>query len=276
MVGEVITWQAADGYTDALRLGWVQMNLHWEDPEANITYLERLWEKVGSQAEVWVLPEMWSTGFSVSERAAEDEPGPALQAMRTWAQSYKALFMGSLKVRTPTGHLYNRAYVVSPTGEWAYYDKRHLFRMAGEEKIFTAGANRLITHYKGWRIAVLICYDLRFPVWSRRSEVYDYDLLIYVANWPAVRAVHWEKLLPARAIENQAYVLGVNRVGTDGTGKAYRGASGLYSPLGEALLLSGESQGPFWTTLAKETLSTYRKAFPAWMDSDVFQIIPRS
>jgi predicted amidohydrolase len=272
MFGEVITWQAADGYTDALRLGWVQMNLHWEDLAANITYLESLWAKVGSQAEVWVLPEMWSTGFSVSERAAEDEPGPALQAMRTWAQSYKALFIGSLKVRTPTGHLHNRAYVVSPTGEWAYYDKRHLFRMAGEEKIFTAGANRLITHYKGWRIVVLICYDLRFPVWSRRSEAYDYDLLIYVANWPAARAAHWEKLLPARAIENQAYVLGVNRVGTDGTGKAYLGGSVLYSAVGQVILHSGGSEGVFWATLSKESLEAYRRAFPAWMDRDAFQI----
>jgi omega-amidase len=272
MVGQTHTWEAFPGQTETLRLGWVQMDIIWEKPEENIAYLEKLWQSLGSQAEVWVLPEMWSTGFSVSERAAEDEPGPALQAMRTWAQSYKVLFIGSLKVRTPTGHLHNRAYVVSPTGEWAYYDKRHLFRMAGEEKIFTARANRLITHYKGWRIAVLVCYDLRFPVWSRRSEAYDYDLLIYVANWPAVRAAHWEKLLPARAIENQAYVLGVNRVGTDGTGKAYSGGSVLYSAVGQVILHSGGSEGAFWARLSKESLEAYRRAFPAWMDRDAFQI----
>ncbi len=268
MAGEVITWQAADSHTDLLRLGWVQMNLHWEDPAANITHLERLWQKVGYQAEVWVLPEMWSTGFSVSDNAAETEPGLALYAMQTWAQTYNALFIGSVKVRTPTGSLHNRAYVVAPSGEWRYYDKRHLFRIAGEEKLFTAGMHKLVTFYKGWRISVLICYDLRFPVWSRRTEEFDYDLLVYVANWPAVRASHWEKLLPARAIENQAYGLGVNRVGTDGTGKAYSGGSVLYSPLGEVILQSGGSEGAFWASLSKESLEAYRRAFPVWMDRD--------
>ena len=134
MVGQTHTWEALLGETETLRLGWVQMDIIWEKPEENIAYLEKLWQSLGPQAEVWVLPEMWSTGFSVSERAAEDEPGPALQAMRTWAQSYKTLFMGSLKVRTPTGHPHNHAYVLSPTSKWAHYDKRHLSRIAGEER----------------------------------------------------------------------------------------------------------------------------------------------
>ncbi len=246
------------------------MDIQREKPEENIATLERLWPSVASQAEVWVLPEMWATGFSVSEAGAENEPGPALFAMQTWAQAYGILLIGSLKVRAVTGQLYNRAYVVSPTGTWNYYDKRHLFRMAGEEKLFTAGTDRLITLYKGWRIAVLICYDLRFAVWSRRTKTLDYDILVYVANWPAARAAHWERLLPARAIENQAYVLGVNRIGSDASGKTYTGKSALYSPLGETILHNGESQGPAWATLSQNTLSSYRQSFPAWMDGDSF------
>mgnify|MGYP001101799331 CR=1 FL=1 len=270
MLGEVKIWSAVGGETDTLTVGWLQMDIHWEAPNENIAFLEKLWPQVAAQAQVWVLPEMWATGFSVSERAAETEPGPAFIAMQTWAKTYDILLIGSLKVQTSDGHLYNRAYAVSPTGAWDYYDKRHLFRMAGEEKLFTAGTHRLITLYKGWRIAILICYDLRFAVWSRRTDAFDYEVLIYVANWPAIRSAHWEKLLPARAIENQAYVLGVNRVGTDATGKAYIGKSALYSPLGEPLLSSGESQGPARATIHKKSLHTYRERFPAWMDGDLF------
>ncbi len=271
MAGEVRIWQAEASEADILRIGWVQMDIHWENPTENIAFLERLWSRVASRAEVWVLPEMWSTGFSVSERAAETEPGPALSAMQTWARIHNILLIGSLKVRASEGQLYNRAYVVSPASAWDYYDKRHLFRMAGEDKLFTAGTHRLITLYKGWRMAVLICYDLRFAVWSRRTDAFDYDVLIYVANWPAIRSAHWEKLLPARAIENQAYVLGVNRVGTDATGKTYTGKSVLYSPTGEVLLHSGESSGPAWATIHREALYAYRKSFPAWMDGELFR-----
>ncbi len=274
MIGTVHLWQAADGESSELRLGWVQMDIAWEKPQANISFLEDLWKKVGQAAEVWVLSEMWATGFSVSAREAETEPGPALQAMQHWAARHQALFIGSLKVRDSEGRLYNRAYAVSPSGRWRAYDKRHLFRMAGEEKLFTAGRDRLLIIYKGWRIALQVCYDLRFPVWSRRTQNYDYDLLVYVANWPSVRAAHWQRLLPARAIENQAYVLGVNRVGADGTGKSYKGASGLYSPLGEGILLSGETQGAFWQTLSKASVQGYRMAFPAWQDADDFDFKP--
>ncbi len=257
--------------SERLRVGWLQIELAWEDPSANIRTVEELLARGAGSVAVWVLPEMWSTGFSLSAVGAEPEPGPALQAMQRWASRYEALFIGSVKVHSQ-GRLYNRAYVVRPDGVYFTYDKRHLFRLAGEEKLFTAGSTRLVVEWQGWRIAPLICYDLRFPVWSRRNREYDYDLLIYVANWPAVRHAHWAALLPARAIENQAYTLGVNRIGTDGQGYVYTGGSALYDPQGRIVLGSGGAAGAFQATLDKPSLLAYREAFPAWQDADAFRL----
>lgn len=254
-----------------LKVGWLQVDLAWEDPHANIAALEKLLARSAKGVDVWVLPEMWSTGFSLSAEGAEPEPGPALSAMQRWAAAYDALFLGSVKVRGQD-HLYNRAYAVYPEGKYLTYDKRHLFRFAGEDRLFTAGNARLEVEWRGWRIAPLICYDLRFPVWSRRSATYDYDLLIYVANWPAARHAHWAALLPARAIENQAYTLGVNRIGTDGQGHLYAGGSALYDPQGRLLLGSGSTAGSFHATLDKEALVTYRRHFPAGQDADAFTL----
>lgn len=255
-----------------LEVGWLQIDLAWEDPQANLSTVEKLLARRGEGAEMWVLPEMWSTGFSLSAEGAETEPGPALRAMQQWAATYDALFLGSVKVQLQD-HLYNRAYVVYPDGSYFTYDKRHLFRFAGENELFTAGNARLGVEWRGWRIAPLICYDLRFPVWSRRSAAYEYDLLVYVANWPAVRHSHWAALLPARAIENQAYVLGVNRIGTDGRGHRYAGGSALYDPQGHLLLGSGSAAGAFRATLDKEALLAYRQHFPAQQDADSFQLL---
>lgn len=254
-----------------LRVGWLQLNLAWQDPPTNIAEVQALLAKKPGEAEVWVLPEMWSTGFALTAEGAESEPGPALTAMQHWAAQHQALFIGSLKI-THNGHLYNRAYVVQPDGTYFTYDKRHLFRMAGEERLFTAGRTRVVVEWKGWRLAPLICYDLRFPVWSRRSPTYDYDVLVYVANWPAARHAHWAALLPARAIENQAYVLGVNRLGIDGKGHLYAGGSTLYDPQGRLLLSSGEAAGAFTAALSYEALQHYRETFPAWQDADKFTL----
>lgn len=255
---------------EELRLGWVQYDLVWEDVEANIARVDRL--LAGTEAAVWVLPEMWSTGFSMEVASAEPEGGPAWQAMRRWAETKNALIIGSVKVQAE-GQARNRAYLVFPDGQYAFYDKRHLFRLAGEHQHFVPGHKPVVVEWQGWRLAVQICYDLRFPVWSARRPGYDYDVLIYVANWPAVRHTHWSRLLPARAIENQAYVLGVNRVGRDGQGHLYLGGSALWSPKGEVLLHSGEAEGAFVGVLSYPELVAYRRDFPFAQDADDFQLL---
>lgn len=248
------------------------MAIAWESPAANIERVWRFLEQAPSEVDVWVLPEMWSTGFSMRTQVAEVEPGPALRAMQDWARAKQALLIGSVLV-VQAGRYYNRAYVVWPDGSWQTYDKRHLFRMAGEDKVFVAGTDRLVVTHCGWHLALQVCYDLRFPVWSRRTPDYDYDVLIYVANWPVPRTAQWTRLLPARAIENQAYVLGVNRIGQDGEGRQYEGASALYDFLGEKLLGSGEAEGLMSASLSKAALEAWRARFPAWQDADKFRFV---
>lgn len=254
-----------------LRIGWVQMDIVWEQPEANISRFHQLIE--GQAADVWVLPEMWSTGFTMNVATAEKEWGPTWEAMRYQAAQLQALLMGSVQVRVD-GTMRNRLYAIFPDGETMIYDKKHLFRMSGEHLSYLAGEKRLVVEWKGWRIAPLICYDLRFPVWSRRTPSYDYDLLIYVANWPQVRHSHWLALLPARAIENQAFVLGVNRIGQDGNGHTYAGGSQLIAPTGEVLLHSGIAEGCFVAEIDRIAMQTYRERFPAWQDADAFTLLP--
>lgn len=254
-----------------LRIGWVQMDIVWESSEANIARLDRLLE--GHTADVWVLPEMWSTGFTMNVKTAERDYGAAREAMHRHAARLQALLIGSVQVQVEHT-MCNRLYAIFPDGETIVYDKRHLFRMAGEHLYYTAGEKQVVVEWKGWRIAPLICYDLRFPVWSRRTPAYDYDLLIYVANWPRVRHSHWLTLLPARAVENQAFVLGVNRIGEDGNGHAYAGGSQMISPTGEILLHSGSAEGAFVTEIDRAALQTYRERFPAWQDADAFMILP--
>ncbi|MCX7606064.1 MAG: amidohydrolase [Bacteroidia bacterium] len=256
-----------------LRVGWLQMALSWEQPSRNIERFEQMLERWGKEAEVWVLPEMWSTGFSMNTAIAEKEGGMALMAMQRWAESYQALFIGSLMVRV--GHqVCNRLYGVYPNRGFFSYDKRHLFRMAGEQEHYVGGNRQVVLEWKGWRIAPQICYDLRFPVWSRLSKRYTYDLLVYVANWPAARHFHWQTLLSARAIENQAYVLGVNRVGKDGNGYHYRGGSTLVDFQGRHVLHAGEAEGAFVASIAYQALADYRDTFPAWRDADNFEFSP--
>jgi len=178
---------------------------------------------------------------------------------------------GSLIVRDQGRH-FNRLVWARPDGSLAHYDKRHLFRMAGEHEHFAAGERREIIGLKGWRICPLICYDLRFPVWSRGAN--DFDLLLYVANWPAARRSAWQALLPARAVENQCYVAGVNRIGVDGAGIAYAGDSSVHDYLGQALADLGAAAGHRTVTLSHDALHRYREKFPAWRDADPFQLLP--
>lgn len=253
-----------------LRVSLVQTDLVWEDPAANCAQLEEKLAGLAGQTDVIVLPEMFATGFSMTESGAEIGRGPALQWMQLQANRLEALVVGSLKVKNNTS-FYNRLYAVEPSGSYTYYDKRHLFRMGGEHEFYQAGDQQVIVSYKGWKLALFICYDLRFPVWSRNVDMV-YDAAIYVANWPAPRANAWRTLLQARAIENLCYVIGVNRVGTDGNNLAYAGDSLLVDFKGGLQLdLVGDDQ-ILTSELSATDLAEFRTKFPAHLDADSFSL----
>ena len=256
----------------ALRISMIQSHIIWEDRDENLGCFGELLRRVSGKTDVAILPETFTTGFSMEvERLADTMDGPTIPAIKGWASKYKMAIAGSFIVKEE-GRYYNRAFFVTPEGDLSYYDKRHLFRMAGEDKHFTAGDQRLIVRYKDWNICLQVCYDLRFPVWSRNVNN-EYDLLIYVANWPEARKKAWKSLLQARAIENMAYVCGVNRVGIDGKGFVYRGDSLIFSPKGKKLADAGKREEITRTcTLDKTELEEFRMKFPAWEDADAFSI----
>ena len=207
---------------EKLRVALLQNDIIWENVDANLAYCEKALQELDNDVHVAVLPEMFTTGFSMSAtQYAEEGEGKTLTALKEWAARYDVALAGSYIAREE-GKCYNRGFFVKPCGEVTFYDKRHLFRMGDEGKVFTAGDSRVIVQYREWRIALFICYDLRFPVWSRNVEN-EYDVALYVASWPQVRAHVWRSLLVARAIENACYVSGVNRVGEDGMSLAYIG-----------------------------------------------------
>jgi predicted amidohydrolase len=253
-----------------LRVSLVQTDLVWENPTANCAQLEEKLASLAGKTDVIVLPEMFATGFSMTESGAEIGRGPALQWMQLQANRLGTLVVGSLKVKQGTS-FYNRLYAVEPSGSYTTYDKRHLFRMGGEHKFYQAGDQQVIVSYKGWKLALFICYDLRFPVWSRNVDM-AYDAAIYVANWPAPRANAWRTLLQARAIENLAYMIGVNRVGTDANDLAYAGDSLLVDFKGGlALDLKAEDQ-ILTAELSASELADFRAKFPAHLDADSFSL----
>jgi len=236
------------------------------------------------ETELIVLPEMFSTGFSMKkESLAETMDGPSVEWMRKTASKKGAILTGSIIVREDLDGaqaFYNRLIWMLPSGEYGFYDKRHLFAYGKENQHFSAGKKRLIASVNGWKVNLLICYDLRFPVWSRQTQLSDsrsdpeYDLMVVVANWPFVRNHAWKTLLQARAIENQCYVIGVNRTGTDGNGLQYTGESMIVGPLGDPIkILTGE-EDIFSHTLDREKLEEVRSKFPFWRDADTFFIQP--
>lgn len=256
----------------SLRLSLVQPDLQWQAAELNRQLLQERMLPLAGQTDLVILPEMFTSAFAMGAGAiAEEHPGPTLTWMRTMAKELDAAVTGSVAVAVQ-GQRYNRLYFVKPDGESKHYDKRHLFRMLGEDKRYGAGNDRLFVDWRGWRILPLICYDLRFPVWSRYTQQAPYDLLIYVANWPAERNQHWRTLLQARAIENLAYVAGVNRIGRDGNNLDYLGHSAVVSPQGDELLQAGAQAGVYRQTIEKSSLEQWRQRFPAWMDSDSFEL----
>ena len=255
-----------------LTLALIQTELVWHDPAANRARLEPLLAQA-SGVDLIVLPEMFSTGFSMeSARLAEEEDGPTSRWLQQQARQLEAVVTGSLIIRAADGSYSNRLLWARPDGSLAHYDKRHLFRMAGEDRHFSAGEQQALFELNGWRIRPLICYDLRFPVWSR--DAVGTDLLLYTANWPAARRAHWNRLLPARAIENQCYVAAVNRVGRDGKGLDYAGDSQVLDFQGETLLDCAGHDGVQRISLDPRTLADYRQHFPAWRDADTFALEP--
>ncbi len=253
-----------------LQLALIQTSLVWQDAAANRDHFARLLEQARG-ANLIVLPEMFSTGFSMDSAAlAEPEDGPTSQWLRQQAQDLGAVVCGSLIIQAADGSYRNRLLWARPDGSLAHYDKRHLFRMAGEHKHYSAGEQQVVLEVKGWRVRPLICYDLRFPVWSRDAG--GTDLLLYTANWPAARRHHWNRLLPARAIENLCYVAAVNRVGEDGKGHAYSGDSQVLDFQGESLLAAQDVDGVFRVRLSAAELAAYRQRFPAHLDADSFSL----
>lgn len=257
--------------TQDLRITLIQTELHWHQPDANRHLLADRLTPLAGQTDLILLPEMFTTGFSMApETLAEPEQGPTLEWMQQQAALTGAVLAGSFIVQDAAGYR-NRLHWVTPDGQVQHYDKRHLFRMAEEHRHYAAGEHRPVFEHLGWRVLPQVCYDLRFPVFSRNRN--DYDLAIYLANWPESRRHAWRTLLQARAIENLAYVAGVNRIGTDARGMSYSGDSLLADFAGQ-LLLDHPVGGRFVETrvLSAAQLADFRATFPAWQDADSFSL----
>ncbi len=250
-----------------LKISVLQQPLVWMDGEANLRFFDSLLDGL-KERDLIVLPEMFTTGFAMEAAKSSLPESEVISWLQSKAAATHAMVAGSAAIQTAKGAV-NRFFLVEPGGAVHFYDKRHLFRMAGEHEHYLAGDRREVFEWRGWRILPQVCYDLRFPVFARNQN--DYDLALYVANWPAPRALHWQALLQARAIENQAYIAGCNRVGTDGNGHGYSGDSRIISPLGE-VLAAGEPHQPaiLEAELSLESLREYREKFPAWRDADSF------
>lgn len=253
----------------------IQTNLHWEDKTANLQMLEEKINSIKEKTEVVVLPEMFSTGFSMKpEQLAETMDGETVQWMKRVATEKKIILTGSVIINESENY-FNRLIWMLPNGQHGVYNKRHRFAFAGEDKHYTAGTKRLIASVKGWKINLQVCYDLRFPVWARQQsqpEGPEYDVLIYVANWPERRSHAWKTLLQARAIENQCYVIGVNRVGNDGNNIYHSGDSMIIDPMGEVLYNKKDEEDVYTISLDKEHLKTIREKLPFLKDADNFMI----
>ncbi|MCB0629746.1 MAG: amidohydrolase [Saprospiraceae bacterium] len=248
----------------------LQADLVWENKTVNLEQFDTKIASIGGSSDLIVLPEMFTTGFSMNAREmAEPMDGPTLEHLRRWAAGSEAVVTGSF-IAVEAGKYYNRLVWMRPDGTYVTYDKKHLFTYADEHLTYTAGTRKLIVEIKGWKVCPLICYDLRFPVWSRNVE--DYDLLIYVANFPARRAAAWKSLLIARAVENQAYTIGVNRVGTDGKDIYYSGDTSLVDYEGKILYQAAHIENTFTTELSYSEQQTFRSRFAFLNDRDSFTI----
>lgn len=275
-----------------LHITLIQSNLYWEDKQSNLRMFQEKISAVTDRTSIIILPEMFSTGFSMKpELLAEPMDGETVNWMKKIAAEKKVILTGSLIIEDG-GHYYNRLIWMLPNSQYGYYNKRHRFAYAGEDQHYAAGNKRMIASVNGWKINLQVCYDLRFPVWARQQPAFDagelgalpphaankpaqleYDVLVYVANWPERRNHAWKTLLQARAIENQCYVVGLNRVGTDGNNIYHSGDSMIVDPLGEVLYHKAHDEDVHTHVLLKEKLEEVRTKFPFWRDADDFRIM---
>lgn len=265
----------------SLSITLIQTNLHWENKKANLEMLSKKIEGIKEKTEVIILPEMFSTGFSMKpELLAENMEGETVQWMKKNSAEKKVILTGSIIIKE-NNEFFNRLVWMMPNGKYGVYDKKHLFAYGDEQLRYSAGSKRVIASVKGWKINLQVCYDLRFPVWARQSSIsikkepvisLEYDLLIYVANWPERRSHAWKTLLQARAIENQCYVIGVNRLGEDGNEIHYSGDSMIVDPLGEIIYQKTDEEDIYTFKLEKNNLTEVREKFPFWKDADSFTL----
>ena len=257
--------------SNTLHISLIQSPLHWESPEANRAMFEEKISLVNKEVDIFILPEMFTTGFTMdAENNAEMMNLHTYKWLHQIAENTGAVVTGSVIIRE-SNQYYNRLLWMPPDGKVQWYDKKHLFRMADEHLFFSPGESRLITRVKGWKICPLICYDLRFPEWARnrydpKNEALDYDLLVYVANWPAAREEAWDTLLRARAIENLSYSAGVNRMGSDGNDIFYSGHTSVYDFKGQKLVYS-ENEEVISISLDMQKLREFREKFPTYLDA---------
>ena len=258
--------------SEVLNIALIQTELAWENPQLNRAHLLKKITAIVAPVDIIVLPEMFTSGFTMNpERVAETMEGETISWMQTLAAEKQSAITGSLVIKE-NEYYYNRLIFIHPNGKIEHYDKRHTFTLAGEDKVYTAGNTKIFVNYKGWKICPLVCYDLRFPVWSRNSD--HYDLLIYVASWPAIRMVAWDTLLKARAIENMSYCVGVNRVGKDDNNHHYSGHSAVYDVLGNRIdTIPFDVEAIEIVTLKKEVIELNRSKFNFLADQDQFSIM---
>lgn len=253
-----------------MKVALVQTDLIWKNPRANLRAFEEQFKKIEPDTDLIVLPEMFTTGFTMHpEAVAETMSGNTITWLKQQAIEKQCAITGSVVI-TENGNYYNRLIFAFPDGEISYYDKRHLFTLAGEEKKYTAGKEKLIVNYKGWKICLLVCYDLRFPVFARNTE--DYDLLVYMANFPERRISAWDILLPARAVENMSYTIGVNRIGLDENQNSYTGHSQVLDCLGNYVLPTQTEKGIYYAVLDKNNQIDLREKLGFLNDRDTFLI----
>lgn len=254
-----------------LKIALIQADLVWEDPKQNLENFSKKIENISETVDLIILPEMFTTGFTMNAKnVAESMDGNTVAWMQSIASRLNTVIIGSLVILEENNY-YNRLLFVEPSGRIQHYDKRHTFTLVGEDEVYTAGAEKLIIDYKGWKICPLICYDLRFPVWSRNTE--DYDVLLYVANWPKPRISAWDALLKARAIENMSYCIGVNRIGVDGVNSVYSGHSAAYDVLGNIITsIEPDKEQTQVINLEKRHIQGYRNKLKFLDDSDKFTL----
>lgn len=257
--------------SDKLKIALIQAHLVWENPEQNRINFTKKIESLSEEVDIVVLPEMFTTGFTMNaEGVAETMSGKTVSWMQDLASKKDTAIIGSIVI-SENNNFYNRLLFVTPNKTLQYYNKRHTFTLVGEDKIYTAGTKKNMMEYKGWKICPLICYDLRFPVWARNTQ--DYDVLIYVANWPKPRVSAWDTLLKARAIENMSYCVGVNRVGVDGVNSKYSGHSAVYDVLGNEITTFQPNKEEIQiVTLEKRHIEAYRNKLKFLNDRDTFTV----